>query len=48
MSLLERKRAINWYVAGWDLSTIAQHFDMAVEELKSYLRNAGAINIKND
>lgn len=30
--------ARKWYALGYDLSTIAQHFEMHVETLKRYMR----------
>jgi hypothetical protein len=35
----EKKRALAWYVAGFDLITIAQEFGITAEQLKAQLRN---------
>ena len=40
MNKEELKQAISWYANdGYSLSTIAQHFDISVEQLKSEMNN---------
>lgn len=38
MTEASKKQALTWYVQGFDLITIAQHFGVGVEELKDNLR----------
>lgn len=39
MTALNRKQALQWYCEGISLTTIAQHYDITVNELKSVLHN---------
>lgn len=42
MSPEDKQLALHWYaVCGYNLSTIAQHFNMARDELASHLHNQG-------
>lgn len=36
--MIDREQAIAWYVKGYDLITIAQHFGVSVEELCEVMR----------
>ena len=38
MSAQDRAQALRWYVQGFDLVTIAQHYRMTTEELAQALR----------
>jgi hypothetical protein len=39
MSDPDKKQALTWYIQGWDLITIAQHFNTSTENLRLYLNN---------
>jgi TPR repeat protein len=38
MTTKEKQQAIKWYIKGIDLITIAQHYNLHVEELKKQIR----------
>jgi DNA-binding CsgD family transcriptional regulator len=39
MQQTDLKMALDWYIQGFDLITIAQHFSIDVETLKKLLNN---------
>ncbi len=39
MTTADLKQALNWYISGYDLQTIADHFKISKNQLKRFLNN---------